>query len=38
MSYLSETDSLIRDKVKLVLELPNCTTKKELNDDIRVGK
>ena len=31
MSYYPETDSHIRDKVKVVLDLSNCTTKKELD-------
>ena len=30
MSYYPETDSHIRDKVKVVLDLSNYTTKKEL--------
>ena len=30
MSYYPERDSLIRDKVKVLLELPNYGTKKEL--------
>ena len=33
MSYYPETDSHIRDKVKVVLDLPNYATKKELDDD-----
>ena len=32
MSYDSGTDSHIRDKVKLILVLPNNATKKELMD------
>ena len=32
MSYYQELDSHIRDKVKVVLELPNYATKKELNN------
>ena len=31
MSYYSEPDSHIRDKVKVVLDLPNYSTKKELD-------
>ena len=31
MSYNSEPDSHIRDKVKVVLDLPNYSTKKELD-------
>ena len=31
MSYYPETDSYIRDKVKVVLDLPNYVTKKELD-------
>ena len=30
MSYYPETDSHIRDKVKVVVDLPNYATKKEL--------
>ena len=30
MSYYPEPDSHIRDKVKVVLDLTNCATKKEL--------
>ena len=30
MSYYPEPDSHIRDKVKVVLDLSNCATKKEL--------
>ena len=31
MSYYPESDSHIKDKVKLVLDLPNYATKKELD-------
>ena len=37
MIYYPEPDSHIRDKVKVVLELSNYATKKELNDVIGVN-
>ena len=37
MSYHPEPDSHIRDKVKVVLDLSNYTTKKELDYTIGVG-
>ena len=36
MNYYQEPDSHIRDKVKVVLDLSNYTTKKELEHDIDV--
>ena len=38
MSYYPELDSHIRDKMKLVLDLSNYATKKELTDVTGVDK
>ena len=38
MSYYPETDSHIRDNIKVVLDLSNCATKKELDDTTGIDR